>query len=539
MYTPEDLTKERLIDDLVKLRRRIDELEKIEVENQKYGEELVQTKAMYEGLFEFAPDAILVIDGNGSIVQVNQQAERLFGYSREELSGMDHDIIVPDRFKKKHLEDRREYMTAPRIRHMGTGLELYGRRQDGSEFPVDIALGPLQAKGEVVTLAVIRDFTEHKHARDKIARLAAFVEFSTDAIIGTTLDGIVTSWNPGAEIMYGYPAGEAIRRPISFLAPPGGRDEMAAILEKVGRGEAARREISHLRKDRTPIDVSINVSPIKDSVGNIVGAVTIARDISDRRKVESALADHAVELQKRTAQVEEINKELESFSYSVSHDLRAPLRAIDGYSRMILLNQGDRFDENTKRLFTVIRDSVKTMEQLIDDLLAFSRLGREALSLSRLNMEELIGETWGEIRVVVPDRPIDVKIDPVPPGMGDRSLIKQVLVNLLSNAVKFTRPREVPMIEVGGYATGAENVYYVRDNGVGFDMQYHDKLFGVFQRLHSADEYEGTGVGLAIVQRIVHRHGGRIWAESKPDEGACFYFTLPAGENAYPGKPAV
>lgn len=533
MQTPEDLTKERLIDDLVKLRRRIDELEKIEEEKQKYAAELVETKAMYEGLFQFAPDAILMIGSNGSIVQVNQQAERLFGYSREELSGVDHDIIVPDRFKEEHLRDRREYMFAPRVRRMGTGLELYGRRKDGSEFPVDIALGPLQASGETVTLAVVRDFAEHKQAQDKIARLAAFVEFSSDAIIGTTLDGIVTSWNPGAEIVYGYPAGEAIRRPISFLAQPGSSEEMSIILKKVRKGEAAgHHEILHLRKDGTPIDVSINVSPIKDSAGKIVGAVTIARDISERRKVESALADHAAELQQRAVQVEEINKELESFSYSVSHDLRAPLRAIDGYSRMILRQQGDQFDENTKRLFTVIRDNVKTMGQLIEDLLAFSRLGREALSSSRLNMEELIRETWEELKAADPDRPVKVKIDPLPPGMGDRSLIKQVLVNILANAVKFTRPREVPVIEVGGYATGAENVYYVRDNGVGFDMQYHDKLFGVFQRLHSADEYEGTGVGLAIVQRIVHRHGGRIWAESKPDDGACFYFTLPAAAKA-------
>ena len=180
MQTPEDLTKERLIHDLIKLRQRIDELEKIKEEKQKYEDELVQTKSMFEGLFEFAPDAILVIGSDGRVVRVNQQAERLFGYAREELLRMDHDVIVPDRFREKHLDDRKGYMSAPHVRHMGTGLELYGRRKDGSEFPVDIALGPLRGKVENVTLAVVRDFTERKRAQDKIAGRMEQLEKSRD-----------------------------------------------------------------------------------------------------------------------------------------------------------------------------------------------------------------------------------------------------------------------------------------------------------------------------------------------------------------------
>jgi len=232
-------------------------------------------------------------------------------------------------------------------------------------------------------------------------------------------------------------------------------------------------------------------------------------------------------LAEHSAKLEALNKELESFAYSVSHDLRAPLRAIEGYSRMILKQQGTQFDENTKRQFDVIRNNTKMMGQLIDDRLALSRLGREALSLSRLNMEELTREVWEELKANNPDKPIDLRIGHVPPGMGDRSLIKQVLVNILSNASKFTRVREVPLIEVGGCVKDAEVVYHIRDNGIGFDMQYHDKLFGVFQRLHSTADYEGTGVGLAIVHRIINRHGGRIWAEGEVDKGATFYFTLP------------
>jgi PAS domain S-box-containing protein len=262
------------------------------------------------------------------------------------------------------------------------------------------------------------------------------------------------------------------------------------------------------------------VLPLKDTAGQVLRWFGTNTDISALRQTGKALEE-------RTKQLEETNKELESFSYSVSHDLRAPLRAIDGYSRMILKQQGDKFDERTTRLFDVIRNNTKMMEQLIDDLLALSRLGGEALSLSRLNVDELTKDVWEELKANNPERPIDLTIDKLPPGIGDRSFIKQVLVNIISNAIKFTRSREVPLIGVGGYMEETECVYYVRDNGVGFDMRYHDKLFGVFQRLHSAADYEGTGIGLALVQRIIQRHGGRVWAESEPDKGATFYFSLP------------
>lgn len=251
-------------------------------------------------------------------------------------------------------------------------------------------------------------------------------------------------------------------------------------------------------------------------------------EIAERKRAETALAEHAAKLQARTEQLEGINKELDSFSYSISHDLRAPLRAIDGYSRMILKQQGGQFDANTNRQFDAIRSNTKMMGQLIDDLLALSRLGRAALSVSGLNMEDLANEVWEDLKAGNPERPINIKIGPVPACRGDRSLIKQVLVNLLANAVKFSRVRSVPSIELGGHSADGENIFYVRDNGVGFDMQYHDKLFGIFQRLHHDSEFEGTGIGLSIVRSIIHRHDGRVWAESKIDEGATFYFSLPS-----------
>ena len=233
------------------------------------------------------------------------------------------------------------------------------------------------------------------------------------------------------------------------------------------------------------------------------------------------------------SKLEAANKELESFSYSVSHDLRAPLRAIDGYSRMIIKKQERHFDEETRRQFSLIRNNVGTMNRLIEDLLAFSRVGKQGMSKTNLNMEEIIRDVWQNLLAVNPDRNMTLRIDGVRPGMGDRSLIREVFSNLLGNAVKFTRNRDITLIEMGSCIKDVETVYHVKDNGVGFDMKYHDKLFGVFQRLHSDDQYEGTGIGLAHVQRIIHRHGGRVWAESSVDEGATFYFTLPLEEHPF------
>jgi light-regulated signal transduction histidine kinase (bacteriophytochrome) len=245
----------------------------------------------------------------------------------------------------------------------------------------------------------------------------------------------------------------------------------------------------------------------------------LENEIAERTRAEAILAEN-------TTKLEVINRELESFSYSVSHDLRAPLRAIAGFSQMILKKEGARFDEETRRRFRVITENVETMGRLIDDLLAFSRLGRQEPTRVDLDMEGLVREVWQELVAIHPDRKISLTISQLPAAPGDRTLIRQVYGNLLGNAVKFTRGRDPAVIEAGSCIMDDERVYYVRDNGIGFDMKYHDKLFGVFQRLHSDTEYEGTGIGLALVQRIINRHGGRVWAESEPDKGATFYFSI-------------
>jgi len=247
---------------------------------------------------------------------------------------------------------------------------------------------------------------------------------------------------------------------------------------------------------------------------------SLEKEIAERKRMEE-------EIRRRSNELEWANEELESFTYSVSHDLRSPLRAIDGFASMLLNDMGDKLDPESMRKFKVIRNNTERMTQLIDDLLKLSRTGRATLSRMRIEMHSLVKDVWEELRAGNRDRSMELKISDLPLVSGDKVLIRQVLSNLVGNAVKFTSKRDHAVIEVSGSVSDGFITYCVKDNGAGFDMRYYDKLFGVFRRLHSQKEFEGTGVGLAIVKKIIQKHGGTIWAEGKPGEGATFCFTLP------------
>ncbi len=364
-------------------------------------------------------------------------------------------------------------------------------------------------------------------------RLAAIVESSDDAIISRSLEGIITTWNPGAEKIFGYTAQEIIGQPVFLLVPPELHEEESAILARLaGGGGVQLSETVRIRKDGTHVQISATMSPLKDADGRVLGDSQIARDITERKIAEQKIRSLNAELEQRvverTRSLEAANRELESFSYSVSHDLRAPLRHIDGYAQMLSEHVGDALGEKPRRYLRTIVDTVEEMGLLIDNLLEFSRMGRAELQRGTVALDALMDETLAGLGDGMKGRNIVWKRHPLPTVQGDAALLKQVLVNLASNALKYSRARDPAIIEIGSNAgTNGEIVVYVRDNGAGFDMKYATKLFGVFQRLHRADEFEGTGIGLANVRRIIQRHGGRVWADASPGVGATFYFTLP------------
>jgi len=310
-------------------------------------------------------------------------------------------------------------------------------------------------------------------------------------------------------------------------------------ISDVARQVMEKRDFS-LRVHKTTADeIGYLVDAINDMLAEVgrrqealeASNLTLGREMAERARAEDQLRDLNLELERRvdarTAQLEAANKELESFSYSVSHDLRAPVRAIIGFSRMLAEEHNAQFDAESQRLLGIVQSEAQRMGALIDDLLAFSRLGRQAMQMSDIDMTQLARATYEGLVARQPDDGVEFRLGALPRARGDRGLLGQVWTNLLSNALKFTSRHEKPCIEVSGISDETEHVYFVRDNGVGFDPRYQSKLYGVFQRLHDASEFPGTGVGLALVQRIVTRHGGRVWADSKPNEGATFYFTLP------------
>jgi PAS domain S-box-containing protein len=324
--------------------------------------------------------------------------------------------------------------------------------------------------------------------------------------------------------MFGYPEAEVAGKNVSLLMPSPYRAEHDGYLARyLATGEkrviGSGREVVALRKDGTEFPIYLAVAEMRRGESRMFTG--IIRDITEAKRAAERQA-HLV------TSLEAANKELESFSYSVSHDLRSPLRALDGFSRILTEDYGGKLDDEGRRLFGVIRDNSRKMGELIDDLLEYSRLGRKPLSMAEISTKHLVEEVLGELQAGGEQRP-QFTLGALPPACGDVVLIKQAWMNLLGNAIKFSGKHEQPVIEVSGYENGAENIYCVKDNGAGFDMQYYDKLFGVFQRLHRTEEFAGTGVGLAIVQRVVLRHGGRVWAEGKVGEGAAFYFSLPRG----------
>ncbi|MEO5804295.1 MAG: PAS domain S-box protein [Verrucomicrobiota bacterium] len=498
---------------------------------------LTESEGRARAVLNAAVSAVVVIDARGRILDWNVRAEQLFGWTRQEAIGQIlADTIIPPRYREAHQRGISQFLVTGKGPVLNRLIELSALRRDNTEFPVELSISPMKT-GDVTTFCgFITDITERKEAAEALSLLAAIVESSDDAIVGKDLSGTIVSWNAGAEKMFGYSAKEAIGRKSSFIIPPDRLNEEVLTLVRIQQGRIEHYQTTRLRKDGSTFHVSLTMSPIKDAEGTIIGASASARDVSDRIRAEEEIRALNTQLEERvllrTAELAETNKELEAFTYTVSHDLRAPLRHIDGFAQILEEELQKNMSTQVRKFINRIRQGVQNMGKLVDDLLNLSKAGRQEVTREAVPLNLLVDEVLSDLKPELKQRSIQWQIGQLPTAQCDRGLIKQVFANLISNAIKYTRPREKAVIEIGTEKNEGETAIFVRDNGVGFNMQYAHKLFGVFQRLHRTEEFEGTGVGLATVQRIIQLHGGHIWAQAELDKGATFYFTLKGIERA-------
>jgi PAS domain S-box-containing protein len=502
---------------------------------------LKESESRYRNLVELLQTGIVLHD-EGIVIFANSAAANIMnvGRSGAMITGKPIlDYIHPDyreTIQKRIIYSLEENTAVPL-------MEAVFLRNDGSPITVEVTSIPFLFQGKKVMLSVFNDISRRKEAEEALGKSLAMYkllsENMTDIVWLMDFNLKVNYISPSAFILRGFTVEELMELPLEKqLAPESLAIAMSALQQLLqelsanpGYSDIPTYEFEFYRKDGSTVWLENTFSIIRDINGVPVSILGEGRDITERRQIQEKIKNLNTELEQRvierTAALQAINRELEAFSYSVSHDLRAPLRAIDGFTSILVEDYEPNFDDEGKKLCARIKENTQKMGQLIDDLLAFSRLGRRDITLSRINMKGLAGSVYKELTTLKMRHEIDFQLGELDAISGDRVLLHQVWYNLIANAIKFSSHCEQTVISISGYRDKNRIVYCVRDHGAGFDMKYIDKLFGVFQRLHSVKEFEGTGVGLAIVQRIINRHGGEVWAEGEVGEGAAFYFALP------------
>ena len=494
--------------------------------------EVKNSEVLMESILDNMPAIIFLKDLQGRYLFANRKFLEIAQKSREQMKGKTvFDVSRTDLAKAADENFQKVLATGKPVEFEETVIYPDGPRPHlAVKFPVRNLDGQIFAVAGIST-----DITERRRIeqllRESEERLRTLVESVKDyAIIMLDPTGHVISWNAGAETIKGYKAEEILGRHFSCfypeeLARQGFPDQQLARAAAEGRAE---NEGWRLRKDGSQYWANVVITAMRSRSGQLLGFAKITQDLTTRKMAEQMLQQLNESLRQQAVALETANKELEAFSYSVSHDLRSPLRHIDGFVDMLRKQSAEKLDDRGRRYLNIIADSARQMGCLIDDLLVFSRMGRTELRHTRVASTSLLDEVLKTVNGESNGHNIEWNVHVLPEVEADPSMLRQVWANLIANAVKYSRTRNPAKIEVGcEEKNGSEYVFFVRDNGVGFDMQYVHKLFGVFQRLHRAEDFEGTGIGLANVRRIVSRHGGRTWAEGQPNQGATFYFSLP------------
>jgi PAS domain S-box-containing protein len=489
---------------------------------------LAQVEGRYRGLLEAAPDAMVVVNQAGEITLLNVQAEQRFGYRRDELLGQTIKTIIPEGFAERLIADGMRSAADALAQQIGTGIELTGRRKDGSEFPIEIMLSPLESAEGILVTAAIRDISVRKAAERHLAqmegRYRGLLEAAPDAMVVVNQAGEITLLNVQAEQWFGYRRDELLGQPVKNIIPEGFAERLIAdgmrsaadaLAQQIGTGI----ELTGRRRDGSEFPIEIMLSPLESAEGILVTAAV--RDITTRKAAEAQLLE-------KMADLDRSNQELEQFAYLASHDLQEPLRMVASYTQLLARRYKGKLDSDADEFIAFAVDGANRMQRLIQDLLAYSRVGTKGREFIETSSEEALRQALSNLRGATEQSDAEVTHDPLPIVLADGVQLIQLFQNLVGNAIKY-HGRGVPRIHISAAMNGGGRwTISVQDNGIGIEPQYFEKIFGMFQRLHRRDEYPGTGIGLAICKKIAERHGGAISVESQLGQGSTFRFSVAA-----------